>query len=39
MKAAIKNKVCSKTEAADYLAAEAARYLAIQVDDFPADAF
>ncbi len=39
MKAAIKNKLCSKTEAADYLAAEAARYLAIQVDDFPADAF
>ena len=39
VKTAVKKKVCSKPEADAYLAAEAARDLAIQVDDFPADQF
>lgn len=39
VKSALKKKVCSKSEADAYLAAEAARNLAIQVDDFPADQF
>ena len=39
IKSAVKKKVCSKSEADAYLAAEAARNLAIQVDDFPADQF
>jgi len=39
VKSAVKKKVCSKSEADAYLEAEAARDLAIQVDDFPADQF
>lgn len=36
-KAAIKKSICSKSDGEAYLAAEAARKLAIQVDDFPAE--
>ncbi len=36
---AVKKSVCGKSEADAYLAAEVARKLAIQVDDFPADQF
>ena len=39
LKSAIEKKICSESEADAYLAAEAARNLAIQVDDFPADQF
>ena len=38
-KQAVKESVCSRSDADAYLAAEAARSRAIQVDDFPADQF
>ena len=37
VKSAVKEKICTESEADAYLAAETARKLAIQVDDFPAD--